>query len=85
MDDSICTLTVEPEPCGTASQVTVTLEGKQLMCIVLDSYQQLFFYILRTQLYSIIENVICRTNIRNLFCSSRYVPRGDFTNLFAHN
>ena len=39
MDGSICTLTVEPGPCGTPSQVTVTLEGKQLMYIVLDSYQ----------------------------------------------
>ena len=86
MDDSICTLTVETEPCGTASQVTVTLEGKQLVYSVMEWFAVINNYsIILLQSYSIIENVICRTNIRNLCCSSRYVPGGDFTNQFAHN
>ena len=86
MNGSICTLTVEPESCGTASQVTVTLEGKQLMYNVMEWFAVINYYsIILLQLYSIIENVICRTNIRNLYCNICYVPRGVFTNQFANS
>ena len=88
MDGSICTLTVEPEPCGTASQVTVTLEGKQLMYIVIEcfsviNYYFFFLYFLRS--YNKVNNVICGTNIRNLCCNSRYVPGVYFTNQFTNS